>query len=353
MAESSTDKMLDRFGRFHVLSPEQQIETCRLVRRWLDWEGGPDAAPRSVQRAGQRAKQRMVETNMRLVVHIARRYLNRGLPLEDLVQEGAMGLIRAIELFDPSRGYQFSTFSYWWVRQAMTRALGSQVDTIRIPTNLQDQIRHVHAFLNEEQHEGRKPSDEEICSKLDLQPEQLERVRLAVLRRNTRSLNVKLTDDGGELGSIIPSEHDLAEEVFDQVDADRSISLINQLWPLLTPREQQIITRRYVESHSYRDIGRDLELPAQKVRLLEITACNKLRLWMEKVRQGKDPIAGLRPDMLKPWREPATARAIQSELVSMERSERIKRRRYRQRKRKARDGPELVTDTDQLELTWV
>lgn len=273
--------MLEGYGRVPVLSHQQQLETARLVRNWLDWNGGPEEAPRGVQRAGLRAKQRLIETNMRLVVSIARKYNNRGLPLEDLLQEGALGLNRAIELFDPARGYAFSTFAYWWVRQAMTRALSTLKDTIRIPCNMQDKVRQAEAFVRQQDHLGRRASDQEICQAVGVNPEKLETMRLAMTRRTVLSLDRPMANDSDSsgLGELLADPRSSVDPL-ETLDGEFQREQVAELLPSLGEPERTVIVRSYFLGETQKEIAADLGVSVERVRKLRGAAVTKLRLWV-------------------------------------------------------------------------
>lgn len=275
------DQILEGYGRVPVLSHQQQLETARLVRNWLDWNGGPEEAPRGVQRAGLRAKQRLIETNMRLVVSIARKYNNRGLPLEDLLQEGALGLNRAIELFDPARGYAFSTFAYWWVRQAMTRALSTLKDVIRIPCNMQDKVRQAEAFVRQQDHLGRRASDQEICQAVGVNPEKLETMRLAMTRRTVYSLDRPVANDSDSsgLGELLADPRS-SVDALETLDGEFQREQVAELLPGLEEPERTVIVRYYFLGETQKEIAADLGVSVERVRKLQHAAVTKLRLWV-------------------------------------------------------------------------
>jgi RNA polymerase sigma factor (sigma-70 family) len=149
------NQYLTNISRHPILSREAQLRHSRRIQAWVRYtppgttEPDRSAAPASIVRAGRRSLDVMAQSNLRLVVHIAKRYQHRGLELGDLIQEGSIGLIRGIELFDPTRGYAFSTYSYWWVRQSITRALYNQARLIRLPINTQETLFQIRRFVSQ------------------------------------------------------------------------------------------------------------------------------------------------------------------------------------------------------------
>ena len=164
MAQSEIHSYLTEIGRHPVLSREAQLRHCRRIHDWIHHEDGRDAAPASTQRYGRRSMEAMTTTNLRLVVSIAKRYQGRGLELADLIQEGNIGLIRGLELYDPTRGYAVSTYAYWWIRQAITRSIHAQSRHIRLPINTHELIARIQRFITEHAStHGQAPSVVEIA----------------------------------------------------------------------------------------------------------------------------------------------------------------------------------------------
>jgi len=295
VASSALDQMLNAIGQYPVLSPRQQLEHARTVRKWLkDEEGnlrpaeGPGAPTARQVKAGQRAKRRMIETNMRLVVTVAHKLSGRGVPLEDLIQEGAFGLNRAIELFDPTRGYAFSTYSFWWIRQSMIRAIANQANVIRIPVNSLDLFHRAERFVADYQAlHGRQPSHQEIEKGLDVKPGQMGLIREAGLALRCLSLDFKLSDDPDantfmEVAADSGRHHQAEEAQVAMINH----ATIAELLPELSPVEQRVINARYSLGLTVAEVGRQEGMSRFKVAETERRALNRLRrLWVE-VRAG-------------------------------------------------------------------
>jgi RNA polymerase sigma factor (sigma-70 family) len=162
------DWQIEQARRLPIPSQQEQLLLGRSIRAWQDHPDGPDGAPPLVQKRGRRAFDRLVSGNLRLVVSLAKRYTGRGMPLLDLIQEGNLGLIRVMEKFDYTKGFKFSTYATWWIRQAITRGMADQSRTIRLPVHLVDKISRMRRTALRLQEElGREPTDEELAGELD------------------------------------------------------------------------------------------------------------------------------------------------------------------------------------------
>jgi RNA polymerase nonessential primary-like sigma factor len=290
-------------ARYPLLKPDEEVELARRVR-FLEEVNEIQAAlreelghqPHKANIAahlqitekqlenrlyqGRVAKRKMIRSNLRLVVSIAKRYLNRGVPFLDLIQEGAMGLNRATEKFDPDKGYKFSTYAYWWIRQAITRAIANDARTIRLPIHIVEKLNKLKKAQRElKQRLGRNPNEIEMAEALEIPPQQLR--QLQQLRRQALSLNHRVgKEEDTELMDLLEDEDNQSPE------AKMNESMMRQeIWDVLgdvlTPREKDVISLRYglttSEPCTLEEVGNMFNLSRERVRQIQSKAMRKLR----------------------------------------------------------------------------
>ncbi len=272
-----------------LLTKEEEVQLAMAIERGKEAEerlrAGRLRSPRSIRRAEEevreagRARQRFILANLRLVVSVARKYQGQGLPLLDLIQDGNVGLMRAVELFDWRRGFKFSTYATWWIRQAITRAIADRSRTIRLPVHVGERIRKVKATAwHMAQRSGHEPTSEEIARAAGVTPEQVEEL-LELERRQPVSLQSPVGEDT-ELGELI--EEAESQAGYEEVEESILRQEIGQTMDsLLSEQERRVLALRYGlgngHPQSLRETGRVMELSAERVRQIERDAFAKLR----------------------------------------------------------------------------
>lgn len=264
-ADDSVRLYLREIGKIPLLTAEEETD---LAKRIVDGD--------------KKAKDKMVEANMRLVVSIAKRYGGRGLDFLDLIQEGNTGLLRAVEKFDPDKGFKFSTYATWWIRQAITRAIADQARTIRIPVHMVETINKVLRTTRKLTQElNREPSVEEIAKEMDMEPEKIEYVMR--IKQDIASLDASVGRDGDDeetsLGDFIEDEERVTPE-----DAAATQLLKEQMAKILSTlseREQKIIKMRFGvgggRPHTLEEVGAEFSVTRERIRQIEAKALSKLR----------------------------------------------------------------------------
>jgi RNA polymerase primary sigma factor len=281
---------LQEIGKVELLTAEEEVD---LAKRY---EAGLAAAARltlagdrldpaqrrqlrRIQRGGERAKTRLVEANLRLVVSIAKRYVGRGMVLLDLIQEGNLGLIRAVEKFDYTKGYKFSTYATWWIRQAITRAIADQARTIRIPVHMVETINKVVRTQRQmNQLMGRDPTVEELAAELDMEPDRVE----DILKISQETVSLE-TPVGGEedafLGDFI--EDDRAVVPLEAASRQLMQEQIRGILHTLSEREQRVVILRYGldggDARTLEEVGLEFGVTRERVRQIEAKTLAKLR----------------------------------------------------------------------------
>jgi len=276
---------LSTIGRVPLLTPAEEIELAHHVqaakRLTLEIGEGFTAKQQRQLRMGQRARDRMMAANLRLVVSVAKKYQNQGLELLDLVQEGAIGLERAVDKFDPAMGYKFSTYAYWWIRQGMTRAIDNSARTIRLPIHISEKLSKMRRVTRELSHRlGRQPNRLELSHALGMAPEELEELISQSAPCASLDAHARGEEDRSTLGELIADP--ASGEHFDSMDRHLQKEHLGTWLAQLNDREQKILKLRFglegSEPLTLAEIGRQINVSRERVRQLEAKAIMKLRL---------------------------------------------------------------------------
>ena len=271
---------LEAISRYPLLSTQQEIQLARKIAQYMELRDNPSPTPAEQRliKAGLKARATMVNCNLRLVVHIAKRYTGRikSMDMLDLCQEGNIGLQRAAEKFDASRGYKFSTYAYWWIRQSLKRAIDSKERMIKIPIHMIDRTFKALQIETEYMKEhGRKPSKTELAKVMGLTIEQL----LALVDCNSThiSLDELITDDGNSLLDLIASP-----EVDIDYDLDHSKEHVQLALSYLTDMEQDLINKRYNQDLTFTAIAKEHNVSRERIRQRTTRTHRRLRQLMSK-----------------------------------------------------------------------
>jgi RNA polymerase primary sigma factor len=280
---------LATIGRIPLLTPAEEIELGNQVQAMMrlteDGTVPADSESHSAQdrrmiRVGKRAKERMMKANLRLVVSVAKKYQGKGLELLDLIQEGSLGLERAVEKFDPTRGYKFSTYAFWWIRQSMTRAIACQSRTIRLPVHLSERLTTIRKVTLDLAHKlGAMPSRMEIAEAMEMPMDELDSLLRQAL--TTSSLDAPVNGEEGRsfLGDLIADSN--SDEPLDKVEQSIHHEQLGRWLTHLSEQEQHVLALRFGlngnERHTLAEIGRLMEVSRERVRQVELKALRKLR----------------------------------------------------------------------------
>jgi len=276
---------LQEIGRVPLLKGNEEIELARQIRAWLDCERQLKKGelteyehPELVINRGKRAKAHLIKANLRLVVSVAKKYQGRGMLLLDLIQEGTIGLIRAAEKFDYTRGFKFSTYATWWIRQGITRAIAMQARTIRLPVHVVEKVNKVKKATRQlSQQLGHHPSEKELATFLEMDIEQLRFVRRAIQVPISLETPVGREEDTA-LGDLIQAQGDLPEQ---EVTHTLMRQDLEALLHTLTPREREVLRLRYGlmdgQSRTLDEVGQYFALTRERIRQIEARALRKLR----------------------------------------------------------------------------
>jgi RNA polymerase primary sigma factor len=276
---------LGTIGRVPLLTPAEEIELAHHVQsaKPLQLLANDQRTPLQKRqiRMGQRARDRMMAANLRLVVSVAKKYQNQGLELLDLIQEGAIGLERAVDKFDPGMGYKFSTYAYWWIRQGMTRAIDNSARTIRLPIHVSEKLSRMRRVTRELSHRlGRQPNRLEVAHAVGMTPEELEELISQSTPCASLDAHARGEEDRSTLGELIADPG--SNEHLDSMDRLLQKEHLGAWLSQLNEREQKILRLRFglegSEPLTLAEIGRIINVSRERVRQLEAKAIMKLRM---------------------------------------------------------------------------
>ena len=264
-ADDSVRLYLREIGKIPLLTPEEEADLAQRIVK-----------------GDKKAKDKMVESNMRLVVSIAKRYGGRGLDFLDLIQEGNTGLLRAVEKFDPAKGFKFSTYATWWVRQAITRAIADQARTIRIPVHMVETINKVLRTTRKLTTElNREPTNEEIAEELNMEVDKIDYVMR--IKQDIASLDASVGKEGDDEDSVLGDFVEDEERDSPEDSAANQIlkEQLSEIIATLSDREQKIIRLRFGigggRPHTLEEVGNEFDVTRERIRQIEAKALSKLR----------------------------------------------------------------------------
>ena len=286
--DDSISLYLKEIGRVPLLTAEEEVSLAKRMERGREARqkltqgiDDPDERDRllAAVKDGQAAQEHLIKANSRLVVSVAKKYVGRGVPFLDLIQEGNIGLIRAVKKFDYRRGYKFSTYATWWIRQAVTRAIADQGRTIRVPVHMYEQINRLTRTSRQLVQElGRDPTTEEIAERLGVPPRKVEQI----IRVSQRPLSLEMPvgeEEDSYLGDFIEDAE--ADSPTDSASQTMLRQVIDEIFESLTPREVRILQLRFglVDGYSYtlEEVGKKFGVTRERIRQIEAQALGRLR----------------------------------------------------------------------------
>jgi len=256
---------LEEISKIPLLSPAEEIRLARKMRK-----------------GDEEARKKLVISNLRLVISIAKKYLYYGLPLLDLIEEGNLGLLKAVDRYDPGRKCKFSTYATWWIKQAITRSLSNYGRTIRIPVYVTDSIsKYKRTAQLIYEREGREPAVEEVAEEMGVKYEEALKLHEYALGVPSLESLMHVEEDGEVVGAEVAEEVRAEEDVFSRILRSQRL---NHLLDQLTPRESSILKHRYGlvdgEAHTLEETGKQFNLTRERIRQIESEVINKLRIYV-------------------------------------------------------------------------
>jgi RNA polymerase primary sigma factor len=259
---------LREIGQTRLITPQEEIVLAARIKR-----------------GDERAREEMIKANLRLVVKIAREYEDYGVPLLDLINEGNIGLMKAVERFDPAKGAKLSTYAAWWIKQAIRRALSNQSKTIRLPVHVGDKLLHMRRAAMKLQEElGREPTDEELGQTLQMTPLRVAELRSAGTRPSSLDAPIGGDDDSDQFADIVKDER--ADTPYQQLEGKTNTEMIRELVGRLPEREATILRHRFGldgdDERTLEEVGQSFGVTRERIRQLQNIALNKLRKMIQK-----------------------------------------------------------------------
>jgi RNA polymerase primary sigma factor len=272
-ADSAIKLYLREIGQVKLLTIKEEVELAGRIKK-----------------GDRKAREMMIKANLRLVVKIAHDYENLGLPLLDLISEGNIGLMKAVERFDPSKGGKLSTYAAWWIKQSIKRALANQSKTIRLPVHLVDKIGRMRRVATRLQEEfGREPTDEELAEELAMPVHRVTQLRSAGIR--PASLDAPISEeDSNTFGEVIADES--AESPYSQLEEETLANMLREMVKTLEPREATILSYRFgldgSQERTLEEVGERFQVTRERIRQIQNIALHKLRRMINKLEKSRD-----------------------------------------------------------------
>jgi RNA polymerase primary sigma factor len=270
--QTSLKLYLCEIGKVKLLTPKEEIELAARIKK-----------------GDKKAREQMIKSNLRLVVKIARDYEDLGVPLLDLISEGNIGLMKAVERFDPAKGAKLSTYGAWWIKQSIKRALANQSKTIRLPIHFVDKIAKMNrASRRLQELLGREPTDEELGEELSIKSSRVAQMRMAAIR--PASLDAPIGgEEAGKLSDVVEDEG--AENPYEQLEEKAVTGMLQELVKTLSAREANIVRARFgLDGRAVRtleEVGDDFGITRERARQIQNRALNKLRTMLQRLEQPK------------------------------------------------------------------
>ena len=306
MANAELHSYMQEVGRHPILCEEAQLLHCRRIHEWMHPHAYPEQAtsPRMIERRGRHSMKAMVNTNLRMVVSIAKKFQHKGLEFSDLIQEGNIGLVRGLELYDPARGYRISTYAYWWIRQGITRALHNQGRTIRLPINYYEMLNKVQRYSQEmESRTGRRPSLKELAAFAKISPDRMLLISQGYAMTEVTSLDRPGIEGGSSLVDLIPAPDSPEDDGFSFAPpfpfASPSDSpgeapvlalpsaehrMISSAMRRLPEKERYVLEEIVVKEKGLPEVAKDMQLSKSRIGQLLKSGRDNLRIEMDRLQ---------------------------------------------------------------------